>query len=130
VFYLLSDLPGMSADIIPPVLSLSCRMNTGTAFGLCQGCNWIFVGLTLVAVAAVFYYLRTFTKPGEKLATAGAALVVAGALGNLIDRIAFSAVRDFIDFHIWPVFNVADVLICAGAAALALSSLRKPKKET
>jgi len=127
VFHLLGA--GESRHLIPGILSLSCRQNTGTAFGLFQGRNWLFILLTVFALAAVVYYLRRFTRPDEKLATAGAALVAAGAVGNLIDRFAFSGVRDFIDFHIWPVFNVADVLICAGAAALALSSLRKPEKD-
>ena len=118
-----------SRDLVPGILSFTCRQNTGTAFGLCQERNWLFIVLTLVALAAVGYYLKRFTRPEDRLATWGAALVAAGALGNLIDRIAFGWVRDFIDFHIWPVFNVADVLICAGAAALALSSLRKPEKD-
>jgi signal peptidase II len=129
VFHLLRDAPDGRVAIIPRILSLTCRYNTGTAFGLLQERNWLFILLTLFALAAVGYYLRRFTKPEEHLATAGAGMVAAGALGNLIDRIAFSGVRDFIDFHIWPVFNVADVLICAGAAALALSSLKKPEKE-
>lgn len=129
VFHLLRNVPDRSVAIIPRILSLTCRHNTGTAFGRFQGHNWIFVLLTLFALAAVAYYLKRFTRPDEKLAIAGAAVVAAGAVGNLIDRVAFSGVRDFIDFHIWPVFNVADVLICAGAAALALSSLRKPEKD-
>ncbi len=50
--------------------------------------------------------------------------LLAGAAGNLVDRILFQSVRDFIDFHVWPVFNVADVLICIGAAGLSYASLR------
>jgi signal peptidase II len=105
-------------------------MNTGTAFGMFPGQNLLFIVLTIVAVAAVVCYLLRYTRPGERTAPAGAALVVAAAIGNVIDRVAFQAVRDFIDFHIWPVFNIADVLLCAGALALALSSLGKRESES
>ncbi len=61
--------------------------------------------------------------------TAATALIVAGAVGNLVDRIIFRSVRDFIDLQIWPIFNVADVLICIGAAGLAYASLRPVRGE-
>jgi signal peptidase II len=127
VFSRLADYPDRRAVIIPRVLDFACRMNTGTAFGLFAGRNWLFILLTFVAMAAVVAYVIAYTRRGERLAVAGAGVVVGGAIGNVMDRLAFSAVRDFIDFHFWPVFNVADVLICAGAGALALSTLIAPE---
>ena len=119
-----------SRSIIGSVLSLTCRRNTGTVFGLFPGSNGVFVALTAVAIIViVVYFLKTAVSEGT-LMTAAAALIVAGAIGNLADRIRFQYVRDFIDLHIWPIFNVADVLICMGAAGLAYASLRPVRNES
>lgn len=117
-------------EIIPGIFSLTSRMNTGTAFGLFQGRNDVFVVLTIVAIAAITIYFLKSAALQNPMAAASAALIIAGALGNLIDRILFQYVRDFIDFHIWPIFNVADALICVGAFGLVYTSLRPGDDKT
>ncbi len=110
-------------------MSLTCGMNTGTVFGLFPGSNGMFIVLTVVAIVVIMVYFLKSAVSAEPMMTAAAALVIAGAVGNLVDRLLFQYVRDFIDFHIWPVFNVADVLICIGAAGLAYSSFRPVRSE-
>ncbi len=119
-----------SREIIRGILSLTCRRNTGTVFGLFPGSNEMLIALTAAAIVIIMgYFLKNVVSEGSRV-TAAAALIVAGAVGNLADRILFQSVRDFIDLHIWPVFNVADVLICIGAAGLAYASLRPVGSES
>lgn len=80
--------------------------NTGAAFGLFTGYNSIFIIISVVALALLWYYCQ----PG--VATAA---ITAGILGNLVDRVVHGHVIDFINFKIWPVFNIADACIVLGA---------------
>jgi len=85
-------------------------VNTGVAFGLFQGYNWIFIIVSIIAlIICVFNYKK------HKLEFS---FLIGGILGNLIDRIFFGFVRDFIDLRIWPVFNIADSFIVIGALLL------------
>jgi signal peptidase II len=93
--------------------------NTGSAFGLFQGNNNALFLLALVILGFLFYSARGFYEEGGLCGEIGVALVLGGALGNLIDRIQFGHVIDFLDFRIWPVFNVADSAITVGALTLA-----------
>ncbi len=120
---------GNSVTLIPGLLDFTCSENTGTAFGGFQGHNAVFIALTVVALVMVLLYFFKTARPNEHGMTAAVALIVAGAVGNLIDRIIFHHVRDFIDVHMgnlysWPTFNVADALICTGALFLVYSSFR------
>lgn len=118
---------GQSKRIIGGLLSLTCRRNTGAVFGLFPGCNEMFIALTAVAIVVIaVFFLKNAVSAGWVM-TAAVALIMAGALGNLVDRLLFRNVRDFIDLHVWPVFNLADVLICAGALGLAYTSLISKK---
>lgn len=108
----------------PPVpllgrgLSLTYVQNTGTAFGLLSGAG---VYLVAIAVAAVVFiigywgYLHRRSEPPSPWLTCGLALPLGGAVGNLVDRLRLGYVVDFIDFRVWPVFNVADSAITIGA---------------
>ena len=93
---------GMSFPVIPGVVSCTYVLNPGAAFGLLEYQRVFFVVITLAAAVAMF---------------------LGGALGNLIDRIATGYVIDFVDFHFWPVFNVADIFICAGVGLIVWSTL-------
>ncbi len=105
--------------------------NTGAAFSLfADQTGWqrfFFLGLALVATAVI---LRLLGKTaGRPLFSAALALILGGALGNVIDRIRYGYVIDFLDFHLgawhFPAFNVADSAITLGAALLIWDSLRK-----
>ena len=115
-------------DLIPGVLGIRYRENSGGVFGIGQGQSAWFVVFTLVALAALAWLF--FTNDRRKLhLNVGIALITAGALGNLYDRLLNEGrVRDFIDLHIgdvyhWYTFNVADSCICVGVALLALDVL-------
>ena len=101
-----------------PFLYLTYAENTGAAFSLMRNSNALLIAVSLAVLACLFYYRRDIVKDGGS--RLGYWLVVAGALGNLYDRALYGHVVDFIDFRVWPVFNVADSCISVGAALLAL----------
>ncbi len=101
--------------------------NQCAAFGFCLGAysRWIFFGLAVVALVVLRSFVRA-ARPGDRFRLLSLALVCAGAVGNVVDRIRSSqGVVDFVDVGIgsarWPTFNVADSAITVGAIALALS---------
>ena len=122
--------PGESLPVIPPLLSLSYVQNTGAAFGLFRGQQVLFIGISLLVIAWMVREL--LAKPSPAMASAvmwGCALVLGGASGNLIDRLRFGYVVDFIDLHVWPVFNVGDSAITIGVTLLILHSLMAGREE-
>jgi signal peptidase II len=92
--------------------------NTGSAFGLFQGNNIPLLIVSLVGVAVLAYIYRTQERPGI-LMRVSIALMLGGALGNLVDRIWQGHVTDFIDIGPWPVFNLADSSIVVGLVIMA-----------
>jgi signal peptidase II len=118
----LSD--GSSHDLVGGLVSLRLTFNSGGAFGLFQGYPWVFLLATLAIVFGILVGVRRLEDP-RWAAPLGA--VLGGGLGNAIDRLlrdTEGAVVDFIDFHFWPVFNVADMAIVCGAAAILLIGWR------
>ena len=114
-------------DLIPGVLRLTYTTNPGGAFGLFGNAPYVFLGATLLVCAAIV--IASFNASSLSLSV-GLGLVLGGALGNLTDRIVRGSglqgrVVDFIDFRVWPVFNVADSAIVIGAAIIVLSGLRR-----
>lgn len=116
----------MPHDVVGDWLRLTLVYNPGAAFGLGQGfeySRWLFLVLTLVALAILASLYRT-TAVGDRPRVLAIALVSAGAVGNLIDRIRHDlGVVDFIDIGVgaarWPTFNVADIAVSSGAMLLA-----------
>lgn len=94
---------------ILPIFSLNSVHNTGTLFGLLPNTNLLFILLTIILLGIVIYLYRK-----EVHLQFGFTFIIAGALGNLLDRIYRGYVIDFLDFHFWPVFNLADVFIITG----------------
>ena len=131
---------GGEIPIIPGFFSLVHVSNTGAAFSLLQGNNLFFIVLGASALAVVFFLLirnQWETRPSRQLhwtTKVSFALLAAGILGNLIDRLAKGSVVDFLHFYIreyaWPSFNVADSCICIAAGLLILSSFRKQRPVT
>jgi signal peptidase II len=117
--------------VIPGVIQLNYTTNSGGAFGLGQSAPWVFAAATiLVAAAIVASSFRLRSGP----AAVALGLILGGAFGNLTDRAArgdgllSGRVVDFIDFHVWPVFNVADSAIVIGALLLAVGGLRRERE--
>ena len=122
-------------DIIGEYVRLTYIFNTGAAFGIQLGpySREIFLVLSLVALIALalMYY---YTPVQDRLRLASIALICAGAIGNLIDRVrSENGVVDFLDVGIgtmrWPVFNVADMAVTAGAIVLALSLWKEEQRD-
>ena len=111
-----------------PIFNLVLAWNRGISFGLfggsSDGGSWVLVGLAVVISA---FLIRWMITADTRITALGLASIVGGAVGNVIDRVRFGAVVDFLDFHVlgyhWPAFNVADTAITVGAAALILESL-------
>ena len=97
-------------DQITKLIPSNITKNYGLAFGLFPGYNLIYIILTLVIISILFYYLF---KSKSKIKY-GLSFLIAGSIGNLIDRILFGYVRDFISISIWPSFNIADIFNIVG----------------
>lgn len=101
-----------------PLVSLTYVTNTGVAFGLFPGEGDLFVGVAILAVAGILtYYVRLSLS--QRLVEFSLGLMLGGAIGNLLDRLTYGHVVDFIDFKVWPVFNLADSSIVIGMMILA-----------
>lgn len=101
-----------------PFFELSYIENTGAAFSLGHGANRLFVAVSVALIAVLVRQLRRWPAD-DRFLQAGGLLVLAGALGNLVDRLLYGHVVDFLYLHYWPVFNVADSCITVGALLLA-----------
>lgn len=105
---------------ITPFFYLTHVHNTGSAFGLFQGNNHALFLVALVILGVLFYSARGLYEQGGLWGEIGIALIIGGAMGNLIDRFHYGYVVDFLDCRVWPVFNVADSAITIGAISLVL----------
>ena len=126
-----SRLPGHPIDLVPQVLTLRFTTNSGGAFSIGQSAPWFFVGVSAIVVLVIIAssFLHT-----SRLVAAALGLVLGGAVGNLTDRAIRGSgfggrVVDFIDLHVWPVFNLADSAIVVGAILLAWVGLRERRED-
>src|SRR3972149_9378421 len=133
VFFKLDEFGKIIA--IPGLLNILRTKNEGVVFGLFPGKTSAFIVFSAIAIVVIlFIYIKS--DKTIFLSNLALGLVLAGAIGNLWDRIWFRGVRDFIDLHLgdkyhWPTFNVADSLICVGISILVFTSFSAPKpKET
>ena len=130
--YLITDnLDLFDQIMVLPFLDITRLHNEGAAFSFLSDASgwqrWLFTGLGIVVSAAILIWLRRLPARGQNLLAAGLSLVLGGALGNVIDRVVWGHVIDFIRVHYennaFPAFNVADSAITVGAAFLILDSL-------
>ncbi len=120
-----------SVPIIKGILSFTYTTNTGSAFGLLKGYNTFFILFSITVIIAILYIIRKIGHVNMKhvnerfqLSHFSLSMLLGGTLGNLIDRFIYGSVIDFIDFRIWPVFNLADSAITISAVLLFLLLLR------
>jgi signal peptidase II len=110
-------------------------MNPGSAFGLFSGQNSARIFLSIVGVAAVFgmFWMLKKSRDDQRILHWALALVAGGAVGNLIDRIYYGVVTDFVlwryDTHEWPVFNVADIVLVVGVGLMFIDIQKEGKRE-
>ena len=115
---------GQSIPVIDNIFHITYILNPGAAFGMLEHKRWIFIIVALVIMAATIYCYR-WIKQESSLIRCGIGLLLGGAAGNLLDRIQTGLVVDFLDFRVWPVFNIADIGICVGAGMLMFSVWRR-----
>lgn len=134
--WVMASLPYYGAvRVIPGFFDLVNIRNRGAAFGFLNRSDiewqfWLFLAATLISVGVIFMLARS-ARQGDRFLFWGLGLVLGGAVGNLVDRVRFRAVVDFLDFYVgqwhWPAFNVADIAICCGAVLVCLSLWLAPK---
>ena len=114
-----------SVPVIKNIFHLTLVHNYGAAFGLLKNQTLLFIGTSLVVIILISVDSAKNRRNEISLYTFSLGCILAGAIGNLIDRIRFGYVVDFLDFRVWPVFNIADSAITIGACLLGYSILRK-----
>lgn len=119
-------LEGQSIGVVPKIFHITLVLNTGAAFGLFKEGNQFFIVSSFIVAALIFLYV-IFDKEKDIFKLSALGLILGGAIGNLIDRLLFGYIIDFLDFRVWPVFNIADSAITVGSALLLLR-LFLPKK--
>ncbi|MDP2725929.1 MAG: signal peptidase II [Dehalococcoidia bacterium] len=107
---------------------LTYVVNTGVAFGLLPEYSFLLMPLAILVIGIVLLYQR-YLSSGSFLVWAALGLQVGGAGGNLIDRLRYGYVVDFVDIRVWPVFNLADFTISLGVGLLAYSLIFSKEKK-
>jgi len=124
-----------SIPVVPGFFNITYIRNPGAAFGFLAGASptfryVFFIGITIAAIGLILHYLRTYAA-GDQLLTISLGMILSGAVGNLIDRVRFGEVIDFLDVYLgtshWPAFNVADSAISVGAFILFIHLIRQKK---
>lgn len=121
---IVSNLPlGSGFAVIPGILRIHYVQNTGAAWSMFSENTFALAvfSLFVLALLGFWFYKTPKTEAGQRLALA---MIMAGAAGNMIDRFRLGYVVDFIQLPHWPVFNVADMLLCCGVAVLAFLLLK------
>lgn len=133
-YWALKTLIPYQPEAVMPMVNFTLAYNTGAAFSFLSGTGdwhrWFFTGFSaLMSCALAIWIIRVPTS--ARLQLVAISLILAGAVGNLIDRIVLGHVIDFIDVYYthyhWPVFNLADSAICLGAVLLLADTCRSPK---
>jgi len=133
--YIISHYGEFEFTTVLPILDITRMHNVGAAFSFLATASgwqrWLFIGLAVSVSIGIIVWLYRLPR-SQGLLAAGLALVLGGAIGNVIDRIRLGAVIDFIHFHwdraYFPAFNVADSAITVGAACLLLDALFESKR--
>lgn len=110
-------LPGMSIPVVDGIFHITYVLNPGAAFGILENQRMLFIAIALLMLGLTAYFLKHIPEP-FRLIRLGLSLLAGGAIGNVIDRVQTGHVVDFLDFRIWPVFNVADIAIVTGVGCV------------
>ena len=106
--------------------SFNYTTNTGSLFGLFQGSSTLLIWFSLIVIGIFFFYYEKIQQ-SHLIVKIGSGLIIGGTIGNLIDRILYKAVIDFIDLKIWPSFNIADSALSIGVFLLIIYILFEGK---
>ncbi|MDT8318169.1 MAG: signal peptidase II [bacterium] len=125
-----------SIEVVENFFHITYIRNRGAAFGMLSGADEsvrvpFFLGISLIAIAVIFYTIYTYHEE-SRLFPLSMAMILGGAIGNMIDRVRFGEVIDFLDVHWyehhWPAFNVADSAICIGVGLLIINMFFEKEK--
>ncbi len=122
---------GESLPLVPRVLHATLVHNTGIAFGLFRDQGIVFIIIPVIAIVLLVFNIYYYRQNNEVLSrryVIAFSMILGGAMGNLFDRIMYGYVIDFIDFRIWPVFNIADSAITIGAVIIAWQCFQLSEK--
>ena len=119
---------------VTPFFNIVLAMNKGVSFSLFASDTawmpWVLTGIGGLITALIAYW---FFKEKKEIIKLALALILGGAVGNIIDRVRFGAVVDFLDFHAfgyhWPAFNIADMMICFGVFLIVIEAIFSREKE-
>jgi signal peptidase II len=126
---------GVAESVIEDYWDWRLSMNHGSAFGLFSGHNGARIFLSVVGVLAVFgmFWLMKRSREDQRVLHVALALVAGGTVGNLVDRIYFGVVTDFVLWRYktkeWPVFNIADVVLVVGVGLMFLDTAREGRRQ-
>jgi signal peptidase II len=116
-FYITESLrPGESIPVLGNVLMVTRSENLGAGFGILSGQNWLFVGAAAVVLLMIVYFYNQIIY--DRLLVFATAFILAGTVGNMMDRLFFSHVIDYIYLSFWPTFNLSDVSLTIGVILL------------
>jgi len=110
-------------EVIPNILWFTRIHNTGVAFGFGRGLNWLFIIVAIAVIGYLVWNRKRITENPWLAVLCG--LILGGAIGNIIDRVLYGYVIDFVDLHWWPAFNVADGALSIAAVGLAIYFWKK-----
>ena len=113
---------GQSIPVISSVFHITYVNNTGIAFGIFKGAQFIIISLSVIMILFIIIFRKSLSKE-HRFVSIFLGLILGGALGNLVDRLRFGHVVDYLDFRVWPVFNLADMCICIGVIGFSLCTL-------
>lgn len=118
---------GQSIKIIKDFFNITYVRNTGAAWSILSGKTWLLIIVSLIIIALIVFYIYK-NKPKTKIEKISYSMIIGGAIGNLIDRIIYGYVVDFLDFNIfgydYPIFNLADSFILIGVILLVIYTWR------
>ena len=119
---------GEHVPFLPGLLDLTYVQNTGAAWSMFRDSTFALAvfSVLLLALLAVWFFVTAPERRGQRLALS---VIMSGALGNMLDRFRLGYVVDFLELPHWPVFNVADILLCCGVAVLAVLILLEERRE-
>lgn len=120
---------GERREIIDGLFELRHVHNRGIAFGMFSGAGMLVVVGTLLVGTLMFVFM-TRVEPSDYVTIIGGALITGGALGNLVDRVQYRYVIDFLHLPRWPTFNVADIGIVSGVALVLIAQLIAMRRES
>ncbi len=119
---------GQSVAILPNIFHLTYILNPGAAFGILTNQRYFFIIIAIFLLAIIIYFRKQILKMSKSLQI-GIAMLSGGAVGNMIDRIFIGKVIDYIDFRVWPIFNLADVSIVLGCIIIIYKLLFTKEQE-